>query len=151
MNKKTVEKVFSIVLFVVAVLMAIFAIWAVYSCADDISQAKASGQLPESGMLYIIVGYYMGNCAQYFAYALLLTAAGLLLLRKQPESNKSDDIICHVPNLAAIDDNADADADDDADDEDDTDEPGEWYSEKSEPEAKQDEEDDEDEKDEEKE
>ena len=144
MNKKTVEIIFSIVLFVVAVLMAIFAIWALYSCAADISQAKAAGQLPESGMSYIIVGYYMGNCAQYIAYALLLTAAGLLLQRKQTESNKSDDIVCHVPNLAAIDDDDDDDedededdAEDDADAEDDTDKPGEWYSAESEPETKQ--------------
>ena len=141
MTRKTIEKIFSIVLFAVAVWMVIYAIWVAYTCAGVVSNARAAEQLDVGVMQFVVVEYYMNSCAQYFAYALLLAAAGLLLQKKQPESNKTDDIICRVPNLAAIDDDDDDD-DEDADDEDDTNEPGEWYSVESDPETKQDEDED---------
>jgi len=142
MDRKSIEKTFSIVLFIVAVLLVIYAIWAVYYCADDISRAKAAGQLPDSGAQYIIVGHYMSNCAQYFAFALLLAAAGLLLQRKQNEPDKSGDFVSNVNSIAAIDDDDDDDADEEEDDDeedevDDADEAGEWQNEESEAEIKQ--------------
>ena len=84
MSKRSVP---SIILYICAVLVAAFAIWSYTYCADIISQAKAAGQLAASGNEYDIASFYMGNCGQYFIYALLLAAVGLLLQRIQPMQN----------------------------------------------------------------
>ena len=83
MNKRVVLLIPSIILYIVAGLVAVFAIWAYSHCADIISQARAAGQLVTSGNEYDIASFYMANSGQYFIYALLLAAAGLLLQRKQ--------------------------------------------------------------------
>ena len=85
MNRKNIP---SIVFFVVAVLLAIYAIWAYAYCADIISQARAAGQLAAKGNEYDIASFYMGNSGQYLVLALLLAAAGLILQRKQPAQNR---------------------------------------------------------------
>ena len=90
MNKKIIHLIPSIVLYIFAGLLAIFTIWAYSHCADIISQAKAAGQLAASGNEYDIASFYMGNCGQYAAFALLLAAAGLILQRKQPIQNESE-------------------------------------------------------------
>jgi len=101
-NKITKQVIPSIVLYVVAVLLMIYAIWSYTYCADIISQAKALGQLAASGNEYDIVSFYMSNCGQYVVFALLSAAAGLLLQRKQyvpeasetaaqPDENETDD------------------------------------------------------------
>ena len=71
------------VLYVIALLLAFYAIWSFIYCAGVISQAKAAGQLAVSGNEYDIMSFYMVNCGQYFVEALLLAAAGLLLQRGQ--------------------------------------------------------------------
>jgi len=86
MTKRITELIPSIILYIFALLLAIYAVWAYTNCADVISQARAAGQLPESGAEYDIASFYMGNCGQYAVFALLLAAAGLLLQRKQPVS-----------------------------------------------------------------
>ena len=83
MNKRTIQIIPSIILYICAVLLAVYAIWSYTFCADVISQAKAAGQLAVSGNEFDIASFYMGNCGQYFVFALLLAAAGLLLQRKQ--------------------------------------------------------------------
>ena len=83
MNKKIIHIVPSIVMYIFAGLLGIYAIWSLTFCAGIISQAKAAGQLAVSGNEYDIASFYMGNCGQYFVFALLLVAAGLLLQRKQ--------------------------------------------------------------------
>ena len=89
MNKKITHIIPSIILYIFAILLAVYTIWAYSHCADIITQAKAAGQLAASGNEYDIMSFYMGNCGQYFVSALLLAAAGLLLQRKQsPASNK---------------------------------------------------------------
>jgi len=89
MNKKVIHIIPSVILYILAVLLAVYAIWAYSHCADIISQAKAAGQLAAKGNEYDIASFYMGNCGQYFVSALLLAAVGLLLQRKQPSiSNK---------------------------------------------------------------
>ena len=89
MNKKITHIIPSIILYIFAILLAVYTIWAYSHCADIITQAKAAGQLAASGNEYDIMSFYMGNCGQYFVSALLLAAAGLLLQRKQsPMSNK---------------------------------------------------------------
>jgi len=84
MNKKVIQLIPSIILYMFAVLLAIYAIWAYRYCADIISQARAAGQLATSGNEYDIASFYMGNSGHYFIYALLLAAAGFILQRKQP-------------------------------------------------------------------
>jgi len=73
----------SLVLYVCAGLLAIYAVWAVIHCAGIISEAASAGQISASDNLYDIVSFYMANCAQYFVYALLLSAAGLILQMKR--------------------------------------------------------------------
>jgi hypothetical protein len=89
MNKKIIQLIPSIILYVCAGLLAIYAIWSFTYCADIISQAKAAGQLAASGSEYDIASFYMNNCGQYAVFTLLLAAAGLVLQRKQPASSKA--------------------------------------------------------------
>jgi amino acid transporter len=84
MNKRVIQLIPSIILYVFAVLLVVYAIWAYRYCADIISQARAAGQLATSGNEYDIASFYMGNSGQYFIYALLLAAVGLILHKKQP-------------------------------------------------------------------
>ena len=83
MNKQRLHFIFGIMLFVIAGLLLVYAIWSFTYCADIISDAKASGQLAVSGNEYDIMSFYMGNCSQYFVYALLMVAAGLILYTRE--------------------------------------------------------------------
>ena len=74
----------SIILYIFAVLLAVFAVWSFSYCAGIISEAVEYGQITFKDNIYDIVSFYIANCAQYFTFALLLAAAGLLLQRKQP-------------------------------------------------------------------
>ena len=89
MNKKLLHLIPSVALYIFAGLLLFYTIWSYTYCADIISQAKAVGQLAANGNEYDIASFYMGNCGQYFVYALLLAAAGLLLHRKQPVLRKT--------------------------------------------------------------
>lgn len=91
MNKKKLYFISSIVLFIIAGLLAAYSIWSFFYCMDIIMQAKISGQIAASGNEYDIVSFYMSNCAQYFVYALLLVSAGLLLQNKDNNSKTATD------------------------------------------------------------
>ena len=86
MNKQRLHFIFGIILFVIAGLLLVYAIWSFTYCADIISDAKASGQLSVSGNEYDIMSFYMGNCSQYFVYALLIAAAGLNVQKRNEEA-----------------------------------------------------------------
>ena len=104
MNKRIIQIIPSIVLYIFAGLLMIYAIWSYTYCADIISQAKAAGQLASNGNEYDIVSFYMSNCGQYVVFALLLTAAALILQRKQPAQNEPDKaVISSIINEAADD------------------------------------------------
>jgi hypothetical protein len=118
MNKKYLQMIPSIVLYVFAGLLAVYAIWSFAYCADIISQAKAAGQLAANGNEYDIASFYMSNCAQYFVFALLLTATGFLLHKKQPATG----VVENAPSASSEKSNAN---DDELD---------EWFDEMSAPE-----------------
>jgi len=83
MNKRIIQLIPSIIFYIFAGLLVAYAIWAYSNCAEIISQAKTAGQLSSNGNEYDIVSFYMGNCGQYFVFALLLAAAGIILQKKQ--------------------------------------------------------------------
>jgi hypothetical protein len=83
MSKRAIHIIPSIIFYVFALLLVIYAIWAYSHCADIISQAKAAGQLVAKGNEYDIASFYMGNSGQYFIFALLLAAAGILTSTSQ--------------------------------------------------------------------
>ena len=107
MNKRIIQIIPSIVLYIFAGLLVIFAIWSYIYCADIISQARAAGQLATSGNEYDIAGFYMGNCGQYVVFALLLTATGLILQRKQPVQSEPDKAVDFTIRNEAADDELD--------------------------------------------
>ena len=78
-----VRKIASYVFYVVAALLLGFAIWAFSHSADIISEAIETGQITLMGNLYDIIGFYMANTGQYFAFAILIAGAGLLLGKKE--------------------------------------------------------------------
>jgi hypothetical protein len=82
LSKKAVQLIPSIILYIAAGLVAAFALWAYTHSADIVSQAREAGQLAVSGNEYDIASFYMANSGQYFIYALVLAAAGLILQRK---------------------------------------------------------------------
>jgi len=90
MSKRIMGMLPGLILYVAAGLLAIYAIWSFAYCADIIAQARAAGQLAAGGNEYDITSFYMSNCGLYFALALLLAAAGLLLQRKPPEAGNPD-------------------------------------------------------------
>ena len=128
MTKKITQIIPSIILYLSSALLAVFTIWSISNCNDVIKQAKEAGQLVGDGIEYSIVNFYMANCAQYFVFALLLAAIGLLLQRKQPDFSKLEDGVIQDQTVDAIDDADDESAGND-------DEPGEWYDEEDEPET----------------
>jgi hypothetical protein len=95
MNKQKLYFIFGIVLFVVAGLLLVYAIWSFTYCADIISDAKASGQLAASGNEYDIMSFYMENCSQYFVYSLLLAVLGLLLQKKEIVGSQATSVAIH--------------------------------------------------------
>ena len=82
MRRITFCMVYRIILWVVAGLLAAFAVWAFIQSAGIISEAKAVGQLTASGSGYVIFSFYMSNSWVYLVYALSLAALGLILHRK---------------------------------------------------------------------
>jgi hypothetical protein len=88
MNKKISQIIPGIILFAFAGLLFIYALWSFAHCTDIISQAKAAGQLAAKGNEYDIASFYMGNCGEYFAFALLLAAAGILMQGKHHTTNR---------------------------------------------------------------
>ena len=82
MNKRVIQIIPSVIFYIIAGLLAVYAVWSYTFCSEVIAQAKASGQLATSGNGYDVASFYMGNCGQYIVFALLLVAAGLLLQRK---------------------------------------------------------------------
>jgi hypothetical protein len=88
MNKKISQIIPSIVFYIFAGLVFIYALWSFNHCADIISQAKAAGQLAAKGNEYDIASFYMGNCGQYFVFTLLLAAAGFLMQSKHNMINR---------------------------------------------------------------
>ena len=93
MSKKIIHLIPSIFLYIFAGLLTAYALWAYNHCSEVISQARAAGQLAASGNEYDIASFYMGNCGQYFVFALLLAAAGLILQRKPYAQNSPNTII----------------------------------------------------------
>ena len=93
MNKKAAQIIPGIILYIFAVLMAIYTIWSYTYCADIVSQAKETGQLAASGNGYTIVSFYVSNCGLYLVFTLLLAAAGLMLQRTPASQTKPDTTI----------------------------------------------------------
>lgn len=61
--------VLSVVFYVLAAILALYAVWALVNCHEYIVKLVASKQLVTSGNEYSIVSYYMTNCVQYVLYA----------------------------------------------------------------------------------
>ena len=103
MNKKLVYDVVSIVLYVAAFLLFAFSVWAVFNCAEIISQAKDAGQLMSSGDEYTVVNFYLTNGAQFFIYALILAALAMILQKDDPaESYGPDEADPAMPPAPAV-------------------------------------------------
>ena len=100
MNKRFIQVIPSIVLYIAAGLIAAYATWAYSNCVGIISQARAAGQLAASGNEYDIASFYMSNCGQYAIFALLLAAAGVLLQRKPTVQQHPNTIIQSANNEA---------------------------------------------------
>ena len=100
MNK---NKVLSIVLYSFAGLLAIYAVWSFVHSAGIISEAIRHGQISAGENLYDIISFYMANCAQYFVFALLLTAAGFLIQIKTAKAKSivNDDSVSTNRNKAS--------------------------------------------------
>ena len=83
MIQRNIYLFFSIILFVIAGILAAYTVWSFIYCADTIGQYMATGQLSFRGNEFDIINFYMSTCAQYVVFALLLAAAGLVLLKEQ--------------------------------------------------------------------
>ncbi|MDR2569924.1 MAG: hypothetical protein LBD23_06465 [Oscillospiraceae bacterium] len=84
MNNKVIRLIPSIILYLVAGLVAAYAIWAYTHSAEIVAQAKEFGQLSASGNEYEIASFYMSTSGHYAIYALLLAAAGYITQKMQP-------------------------------------------------------------------
>jgi len=84
MNNKASRIIPSIVLYLLAIALAIFSIWAYSQCSEIVAQVRDAGQLTTTGLDYDVVSFYMVNSGLYFALAVLIAACGLILQRKQP-------------------------------------------------------------------
>ena len=78
----SIKNIPSLVLYFFASLLGIYSLWSFINSAEVVGEAARAGQINIWANIYDIVGFYLVNCAQYFVYALLLTAAGLVLQRQ---------------------------------------------------------------------
>lgn len=78
MNKKKIP-VLSLVLYVLSGLLIIYTIWSAVSSFKYISEMVSQGQLVISGNKYNIANFYMSNCGQYAAFAVILFTLGWIL------------------------------------------------------------------------
>jgi len=76
--------VISIILFVLAGLLTVFFVWAMYNCYVQVDNAIIQGNLTVSGNIYVIVDYYMNNAVVYLIWAILLLCFGLVIQRLMP-------------------------------------------------------------------
>lgn len=94
--KNFTSKVFSICLYVLAGLLFAYSIWALTNSISYIGEMINSGQLAFAGNEYDIINFYMGNCTQYFVFAVLLAAVGFLVWRDRlitTTSTRSEKVI----------------------------------------------------------
>ena len=103
-NLKVIQIIPSIIIYVFAGLLTIYAIWSYTYCADIITQARAAGQIATSGNEYDITSFYMSNAGLYFIYALLLAAAGLLLQRTKIGQTQPDTVVTSTLSESTADD-----------------------------------------------
>ena len=80
MNKKKLS-ILSIILYVLAALLMIFAIWSLINAITYISMMISQGQLAFSGNEFDIISFIMTSCALYVIFAVILLALGLILQR----------------------------------------------------------------------
>ena len=80
--KKVLRIIPSIILYLLAITLLVYAIWVYNHCAEIVSQAIEMGQLDAVEGRYDIINFYMSSCGQYFIFAFLFAALGLVLQRK---------------------------------------------------------------------
>ena len=83
--------VLSLLLYIVAVMLVVYTIWAFVCCHTYIAKLIASNQLAASGNEFSIVSYYMTNCIQYILYAVTFFFFGKLysyIVRNAPVKPK---------------------------------------------------------------
>jgi hypothetical protein len=77
LNKKV--PVISIVLYVVAGLLFLYAVWSTIFSYNYLSPILATGQLVVKGNEYEIVSFYMSNLAQPLFFAIVVFALGWII------------------------------------------------------------------------
>ncbi|RAR44618.1 hypothetical protein [Paenibacillus sp. MDMC362] len=78
MSKKKIH-VSSIILYVLAGLLTLYAAWAALESHGYISSMMEQNQISVSGSEYDIVNFYMANSAQYVLFAVILGTLGWML------------------------------------------------------------------------
>ncbi|WP_315118220.1 hypothetical protein [uncultured Clostridium sp.] len=71
--------IFSIILYALAGLLAVYSIWVIINCYEYISQMMAAQQLTFAGNEYDIVNFYMSNCSQYVLFAIIIFTLGWII------------------------------------------------------------------------
>lgn len=84
MEKRKIS-VLSIVLYVLAGLLAIFTIWSIFYVQAYLAKQNVSF----SGYAYEIINYYMSNAGQYGIYAVILATLGWILQKNSPIAKKA--------------------------------------------------------------
>lgn len=69
----------SVVLYVLAVMMALYTAWAARNSIQIVSEAVAQNQLVISGNEFEVASFYMSNFAQYGLYAVILFSLGWIV------------------------------------------------------------------------
>ena len=83
MSKKKIH-VFSIILYVLAGLLTLYAAWAAVESHGYISSMVEQNQISVSGSEYDIVNFYMANSAQYVLFAVILGTLGWMQQKNAP-------------------------------------------------------------------
>lgn len=81
--------VLSVIFYVLAAILVLYAIWALINCNAYISKLTAAGQLNPNGNEFTITSYYMTNCIQYFLYSFAFFFFGKLYFSVSARSTKN--------------------------------------------------------------
>ena len=80
--KKVLRLIPSFLLYLFSLALLVFAIWALTRSMEIVTQALEMGQIDSVEGRYDIINFLMSSCCQYFIYAIILAALGVILQRK---------------------------------------------------------------------
>lgn len=90
--KKFKLPLLSLMLYIIAGLLAIYGIWTFTFCYNTVKEAISSGQITFKGNEYDIITFYMSTCSQYLVNVVILAALGRIAQKVLTKPKTEDNV-----------------------------------------------------------